>query len=148
MTHNPLSPQLELLVPWDLPTQGRLEGDRPAQAALLQLLQALQIEDLDQAMQQVHQALIDLEPIATTPAQVTTTKLPLKYWEIEDFDSYFNVCHIQTDRPAAALVQGLLLACAAFLQTIRPPAPVDYTQVNLQRLGFVAYAQLLLRMLD
>lgn len=147
MPHNPLSPQLELLVPWDLPTQ-TMEGDREAQAALLQLLQALHTDNLDQAMQWVNQAMAELSSISTHPAQVTTTKLPLKYWEIEDFDTYFNVCHIQTAQPAIALVKGLLQTCYIFLQTVNFSTQIDNHQVNLQRLGFIAYAQLLLRMVN
>ncbi len=145
MPHNPLNPQLELLIPWELPTQ-TLEGDRLTQTALQQFLQVLSIDDIDQALHQVSQAIADLSSISTTPAQVSETKLPLKYWEIEDFDAYFNVCHIQTDRPDIALVKGLLLSYYRFLQTIRPPNSFDSTQITLQRSGFIVYAQLLLRM--
>jgi hypothetical protein len=147
MPHNPLHPQLELLVPWDLPVT-RLEGDRQIRSALIQLLQALQSPDAEQALQSVEQILSDLESIATTPAQVTDTKLSLKYWEIEDFDTFFNVCHVQTAQLAGVLVRALLLACVAFFQTIQASSQVNSFFVDQQRLGFIAYTQLILRLLD
>jgi hypothetical protein len=148
MPHNPLHPTLELLVPWDLPIASGLESDRQPRAALLQLLQALETDDMEQALQWVSQAIATLDPIATIPAQVETTKLSLKYWEIEDFDTFFKVDHVQTNQPISAVVKGLLLASYVFLQTIHLPLPANDIYINQQRLGFAAYAQLLLRILD
>jgi hypothetical protein len=52
----------------------------------------------------------DLHSPKTSPVGI-----PLAQWEIEDYDNYFQVKHIQTSRPVECLLQSLIVAYQTFL---------------------------------
>ncbi len=114
--------------------------------ALSQLLRSLE-QPTDEAIATLDQAVSALDIGEVTSVEGTSTKTPLKPWEIEDFDQYFGVTHIHAQEPLLCLVMSLLLTCRTFLALVQQ-GDFDQTQVNYQRRGFASYARLLARVFD
>lgn len=150
MTKDALPPQLYLLVPWDLPIQEQLNEANKAKLcqALKQLLQALEQASDREALATINQELANLDISNIFPAPVSSTKTPLKPWEVEDFDNYFNVSHVQTQEPAICVVWSLLTAYQSFLTLNRYGSNFDPAQVELLKEGFRTYAYLLERVFN
>jgi hypothetical protein len=140
-----LSTQLDLLVPWDLP----IAHSSPDQlrSTLEQLLQIL-LNPTPESTQAVNQLFVVLDAIEVAPAEVASTKTALKYWEVEDFDTYFNVRHVQTDAIAICLVKGVLQTCHTFFELKQSSNQLDPKQVDLQLNGFISYIKLLRRVFE
>ena len=138
---------LDLLVPWDIPLEYRLsEPDkRQVQTSLRQLLQALQTPDFYQALTQIEQALVCLDIPNTQPAQVKSTKTALRSEEVDDYDQYFGVNHVQTEEIALCLVRGLLTNCHRFMALCSQSSQLDPQQIAQQKQGFISYVCLLAR---
>ncbi|MCC5667061.1 hypothetical protein LC653_25025 [Nostoc sp. CHAB 5784] len=143
MYHDAPLQQLELLVPWELPLERELSQSNQIKLtkALTELLTALAESDVEQGIVILENAGAELEIYDTFPAEVTSTNTTLKYWEIEDFDNYFRVRHVQTTEPEICLVHGLMVACQAFLRLSMKDS-LDINQLNFQREGFRANAYL------
>ncbi len=144
MYHDTL--QLDLLVPWELPVERELNQFNQIKLtkALTELLKALAESDIQSGIVILENAIISLEVYDTFTPDVTSTNTALKYWEVEDFDIYFQVRHVQTPEPEICLVQGLLLTCQAFLYLSQGDnSLIDINQLELQREGFKNYAYLL-----
>lgn len=150
MTKNTLPPRLYLLLPWDLPIEQQLSEDNQVKLrqALKQLLKALMQTSDGDALATINQELANLDIGNVFPASVSSTKTPLKAWEVEDFDNYFNVMHVQTEEPAICVVWSLLTAYQLFLTLNRYGSNFDPTQVALLKKGFKTYAYLLERVFD
>ncbi|MCG5057511.1 MAG: hypothetical protein KA714_05765 [Limnoraphis sp. WC205] len=152
---NPTS-QLDLLLPWNLPTEYPLKDTERVKItyALNGFLNALKQTSPKIAFTLIHQALQILEPVDTSPAQISTTKASLKTWEVEDYDRYFQVNHVQTEQPAFCLVKSVILAGQQFLMLCSSNQPnsnfpnLDSTQIEQQKQGFISYAHLLARVFD
>ncbi|MEM6836045.1 MAG: hypothetical protein AAF609_04240 [Cyanobacteria bacterium P01_C01_bin.120] len=141
---------LELLVPWDLPIDQHLsvdESDRIDQA-LQQLLQALESNSPQSALNRIDQAIANLGHLDTQTADVTQTKTSLKPWEVEDYDLYFQTRHVRTKNPAICLVKGLLLTCRCFVEICLQTPHLDAQQIKQQTQGFISYIYLLRRVFD
>ncbi len=138
-------PQLELLIPWDLPTEQILSAADQLRIgrALQGLLQALRAEDIA-ACEQLEQALADLGEIESAPATVDSTKTALRQPQVEDFDRYFEAVHVQTLDPAGCLIRSLILTYQRALQ-LWLAGEFDTDQIATQKQGFISYSQLLLR---
>jgi hypothetical protein len=138
-------PRLELLIPWELPTEQTLSAADQLRIgrALQDLLRALPEPDAD-ALALVERALQELGEVASTPAEVNSTKTALQQPQIEDFDRYFQALHVQTPDSAGCLVYGLLLTYRRVLQ-IWLSAEFAPEQIAHQKQGFASYARLLLR---
>jgi adenine-specific DNA glycosylase len=141
--------RLELLVPWELPIEQPLIGsDRVrVERALQQLLQALQQAD-EAALSLVHQALLDLGTVTTTPVRIAASKTPLKQFQIAEFDAYFEAVHVQSADAAACLVQSLLVVYQRLLELWLQSDQLDpnqfaLDQVNQQKQGLISYVFLL-----
>ncbi len=139
-------PRLELLVPWDLPTEQELSAADQARIgrALQVLLQALQEPDAV-ALTLVDQAIAELGEIKSVLAPGSSTKTSLQQPQVEDFDHYFEAVHVQTSDPAGCLVRSLLLTYQRSLQLWLGSDNFDPAQVAYQKQGFVSYGRLLLR---
>jgi hypothetical protein len=139
--------RLELLVPWELPTEQSLTpADQIRVGRALQcLLQALQQDSHAIALHQVTRALADLGTIPTTIATTLTTKTALKPPEIEEFDQYFETIHVQSSDLAGCIVQSLLVnywrSLHLWLQQTNP----DPQPIHLQKQGLISYIYLLAR---
>ncbi|MBD2252596.1 hypothetical protein [Nostoc parmelioides] len=136
---------LELLNPAELPIQQQLTP--PTQIKLkkilTELLTALNEPDIQQAINNIETAIAELEIYDVFPLETISTQTILKYWEIEDFDTYFHVQHVQSNEPELCLVKSLLSACQTFLYLQQDHLNLDITQIELQREGFKNYVHLL-----
>lgn len=149
-------PQLDLLLPWDLPTEYSLNETERVKItqALNYFLDALKQTSPKTALTLIHQALQTLDPVNTSPAKISTTKASLKTWEVEDYDRYFQVNHVQSQQPALCLVKSLMIAGQQFLTLCsyhqeNPHFPhLDSTQIEQQKQGFISYIHLLARVFD
>lgn len=147
MTNNALPSRLYLLVPWDLPIEQQLsEADRvKLQQALKQLLQALHQASNREAIAIINQELANLDIGNVFPSLASSTKTPLKFWEIEDFNNFFNVSHVKTQEPAVCVVWSLLVAYQIFLTLKEDGGQFDPIQVERQKQGLRSYVYLLAR---
>ncbi|MBF2002250.1 MAG: hypothetical protein IGS38_16205 [Synechococcales cyanobacterium M58_A2018_015] len=138
------TPRLELLVPWELPIEQPLSATEQARVerALQQLLRALQQPDAV-ALATVTQALTELGPVPTTPANVTTSKTPLKQPQINDFDGYFETVHVQSAEVAACIVRSLLSTYQRLLSLWQQSDCFDAMQIEQQKQGLTSYVYLL-----
>jgi hypothetical protein len=77
------------------------------------------------------------------------TKTSLKTWEIEDFDQFFGLKHVQAREPAECLVASILTAYRAWLElnccTSLESAKFD---VESQKNGFKSCVSLLARVFN
>lgn len=152
MTNNVLPSRLYLLVPWDLPIEQQLSETEQFKLhqALKQLLQALvQVSD-QEALAIINQELANLDLGNVLPAHISSTTTPLKPWEVEDFDNYFNVSHVQTQEPAVCVVWSLLTSYQIFLTLSLSDygSNFDPTQIELLKEGFRTYVYLLERVFN
>lgn len=155
MTQKTFLSQLYLLVPWDLPLEQDLSEVHQVKLsqALKQLLQALEEPSHQKALMLIEQELANLDLDGVFPATSSTTKTPLKSWEVQDFDQYFMVSHVKTPEPAFCVVWSLLAAYQNFLmldgatqsEAQQSPSPFDPTQVKQLKAGLKSYAYLLVR---
>lgn len=136
---------LELLNPAELPIKQQLTP--PTQIKLkkilTELLTALNEPDIQQAINNIETTIAELEIYDVFPLEITSTQTTLKYWEIEDFDTYFHVQHVQSNEPEICLFKGLLSACQTFLYLQQDNLNLDITQIELQKEGFKNYVYLL-----
>lgn len=150
MSQNASTPLLYLLVPWDLPIEQQLSKANKTKLckALNQLLQALKQTSHQEALATVNQGLATLDIGNVSPAQVCSTKTPLKSWEVEDYDNYFGVAHVQSQKPAECIVSSVLVAYQTFLILNCQTSRFDRTQLELQKRGFESYVRLLERVFN
>ncbi|MGB3532443.1 MAG: hypothetical protein WBA13_02890 [Microcoleaceae cyanobacterium] len=158
MSETDPSPQLDLLVPWDLYPEYSLNEVERIQVtqALNYLLTALNQTMIENALSFTVQALQILEPVETSPAEISTTKSSLNTWEVEDYDRYFQVNHVQTQQPALCLVKSVIIASQQFLilcfnsqnQSNSTFQNLDPIQIEQQKQGLISYTYLLARTFD
>lgn len=149
--NQPVSNPLELLVPWDLPTEQRLPtGDRiRVEQALQFFLRALHEPSPTTALDQVEQAIAVLGQITTEVTQIQSTKTALKQPQIEDYDQYFEVTHVQSPDPIGCIIRSLLVTYQRLLQIWQTDrVQFEPHQIELQKQGFISYVHLLARILD
>ena len=141
---------LELLVPWELPLDQYLSSTEGAEInqALQQILQALAESSPQQASFMINRALTELNEIETQLVNIKSTKTALKTWEVEDYDHYFQIRHVHAQKSALCLVKGLLITCQRFMEICIETPWLDTQQVQQQKQGFVSYVHLLMRVFD
>ncbi|MEO0405794.1 MAG: hypothetical protein AAF289_00435 [Cyanobacteria bacterium P01_A01_bin.135] len=137
---------LRLLTPWKLPLSQQLDPaeKRRVELALRQLLQALELSP-EAALMRIDEAIAQLGEVKTQPADISRTKTALRDWEVEDYDRYFQLHHVQTQQSAACLVQGLLVTCRRFVDICCQAPHLAPQDVQRQQQGFASYARLLMR---
>jgi hypothetical protein len=150
MTHHPPSPKLYLLVPWELPIQQQLSDENKFKLchALKHFLNVLEQASCPEAATAIDQALEKLDINSISPIQLASTQTPLAPWEVEDFDIYFDVSHVQAQEPAVCMVRSLLVSYQAFLILSYQGSDFDLTQAEQQRQGFRSYVYLIARVFD
>ncbi|MEM1367734.1 MAG: hypothetical protein AAGG02_06890 [Cyanobacteria bacterium P01_H01_bin.15] len=143
-----LPTNLDLLVPWEIPLEYDLDDSQQAEirTALHQLLTALKTPDKIQAQQQIAQIINTLSIPQTNLAQVEHSKTRLTILDIEDYDIYFKVRHIQSDDPALCLVQGLLVNSYQFIKLCLQNPNLNPLHVQQQQQGLISYIHLLTRL--
>jgi hypothetical protein len=140
--------QLDLLVPWDLPIDEQLnEADTvKLSQALSQILKALKQVDASNALVIIKYELYKLDSPDVFPAKISSSKTALKSWEIEDFDSHFDVNHVESQQPALCIVKSLMLAVyRMFVLLNEQNNDFDSTAVERQKQGYISYIRLLSR---
>ena len=138
MTKDALPDRLYLLPPWDLPIQQQLSeaNEVKLRQALKQLLQALDSSSYQEGLNIINQELANLDISHIFPASISSTKTALKPWEVEDFNNYFKLMHVETKEPAVCVVWGLLTTYKAFLALDGSDSEFDSTQVEYLQEGF------------
>ncbi|MEM6252554.1 MAG: hypothetical protein AAF821_06480 [Cyanobacteria bacterium P01_D01_bin.156] len=138
---------LDLLVPWDIPLEYSLNDTekQKIQIILEQLLYALNTKDSSQALAQVEQLLTTLPIPNTKLAQVQSTKTSLSTDDVDDYDQYFGINHVQTDETSLCLVRGLLTNCHRFIALCHQNSQLSSKHVEQQKQGFISYIHLLAR---
>ncbi|MEM9805126.1 MAG: hypothetical protein AAF959_07575 [Cyanobacteria bacterium P01_D01_bin.56] len=138
---------LDLLVPWDIPLEQKLDTTtkQQTQTSLRQLLKILKITDNAYALSSIEQLLANSPTPSIQLTQAKSTKTSLSTDDADDYDQYFGVKHIQTAEPALCLVRGLLTNCHRFLTLCinHPQLPPEH--ITKQKQGFVSYIGLLAR---
>ncbi|MCJ8282735.1 MAG: hypothetical protein MJK14_23690 [Rivularia sp. ALOHA_DT_140] len=149
MTHYDEYSQLDLLVPWDLPIDEQLtQADTvKLSQALVQILTALQQVDTSAALVIIQDELSKLASVDISPAKISSTKTPLKKWEVEDFDRHFGVNHVESQQPAFCILKSLMLAVyQMFILLDKQNNPkFDSVQLERQKQGYISYIHLLSR---
>jgi hypothetical protein len=150
MTKDADNLQLNLLVPWELPIEQPLSGANQARVgqALNQLLQALSQTSSETALAIIDSLLTKLDTVEIFPTQISSTKTAVKSWEVEDFDRYFGVNHVQSPEPALCIVKSLVLAYRMFVVLSSQNNYFDSAQVERQKQGIISYVRLLSRVFD
>lgn len=138
---------LNLLVPWDIPLEYPLPDPEKQQIndVLQQLLHALKSSDYFQVLAKVEQLLATLPIPKTQSAQVKSTKTALSTDDVDDYDHYFGVNHVQTDKTALCLVRGLLTNCHRFVALCHQNPQLSPEHINQQKQGLISYIHLLAR---
>ena len=90
--------------------------------SVLHLLQhaAVGTSSHQQALTTLDRALEILDRVEELPntkpyTQKSTLAIPLAQWEIEDYDNYFDVQHLQTERPAKCLLRSAIVTYRIFV---------------------------------
>ncbi|NJL19905.1 MAG: hypothetical protein HC895_02305 [Leptolyngbyaceae cyanobacterium SM1_3_5] len=141
-------PQLDLLSPWDLPIEQSLsESDRARVGqALQQFLQALHTTD-QEAIELLKTAISELGTSPVSPTEIAVTKTGLNQQQIDDFDRYFDVHHVQAENAAICLMRSILITYQRSLQ-LRHKQQFDPVQIAQEKQGFISYAHLLKRVFN
>jgi hypothetical protein len=147
MNDNDPNNRLDLLLPWDLPSQQQLnEVDKnKVYKALKHLLQALKETSHQKAFDILNEELANLEVADVLKVEVSFTETSLKGWEVEDFDNYFEMRHIQTQESVICLVRSIILGYKTFLEITHNSYQFDPIDIEIQKRGFEIYAHLLAR---
>ena len=139
--------KLNLPLPEDLPIYQQL--DRACQEQLswsLNLILRSQKADFAQAIVQVDRA-IDLLDRANQSSW-NGGKNTKKQQEAQDYDNYFNISHVKSDRPEITLVRSILVAYQRFLWLTNLSQKLDPENVATQREGFLVYVRLVSRIFN
>ena len=109
---------LQLLAPWDLPLSQPLTDDEldRVELALASLTRAFELENRQEALTSVSQLLADVPVPETTPCIEAGSKVSLRPKEVEAYDEYFRIEHIQSAAPAMTLVRSLIACYKNFLE--------------------------------
>lgn len=147
MTKDALPDRLYLLAPWDLPIEQQLSEANKVKLcqSLQKLLQALDCSSSQKALNIIVQELANLDISHVFPASVSCTQTSLKPWEIEDFNNYFKLMHVQTKEPEISVVWTLFFAYHTFLMLDESGSEFAATKVESLKEGFRQYAYLLAR---
>ncbi|MEO1433661.1 MAG: hypothetical protein AAFV71_32295 [Cyanobacteria bacterium J06633_8] len=149
MTHYDEHSQLDLLVPWDLPIDEQLsEADTvKLSQALRQILKALEQVETSTALVIIEDELSKLGFVNIFPAKISSTKTPLKKWEVEDFDRHFGINHVKSQQPAFCIVKSLMFAVHRMFVMLdkQNNSKFDSLQIERQKQGYISYIYLLSR---
>lgn len=141
--------QLNLLIPEDLPVQHELDQASKEQISLSLnlILRSLESDFAEQAIAQVDRALNILGTADISPCD-SHPKGAKKHQEAQDYDNYFNVVHVKSNRPEISLVRSILVAYQRFILLGNSSDLLDAKNIKIQQQGFTTYVQLLSRVFD
>jgi hypothetical protein len=151
MSHITFSDTLILLRPDYLPSSHKVNESKEKLCTVINLLrQALAESSQQRAITTINLALDMLGPVEIIETGETLpTNTSLKTWQIEDFDQFFRLKHVQARDPAECLVASILTAYRAWLElnccTSHESAKLE---VESQKNGFKSCVSLLARVFN
>jgi hypothetical protein len=151
MSHITFSDTLILLRPDYLPSSHKVNESKEKLCTVINLLrQALAESSQQRALTTINLALDMLGPVEIIETGETLpTNTSLKTWQIEDFDQFFRLKHVQARDPAECLVASILTAYRAWLElnccTSHESAKLE---VESQKNGFKSCVSLLARVFN
>ena len=151
MSHMIFSDTLILLRPDYLPSSHKVNESQDKLYTVISLLcQALAETSQESALTTINLALDILGPVEVIETGETLpTKTSLKTGEIEEFDQFFGLKHVQAREPAECLVASILTAYRAWLELNRctslESANLD---IESQKNGFKSCVSLLARVFN
>jgi hypothetical protein len=151
MSHIIFSDTLILLRPDYLPSSHKVNESKDKLYTVINLLcQALAETSQQSALTTINLALDILGPVEVIETGETLpTKTSLKTWEIEDFDQFFSLKHVQAREPAECLVASILTAYRAWLELNRCTS-IESAKFDIesQKTGFKSCVSLLARVFN
>jgi hypothetical protein len=151
MSHMILSDTLILLRPDYLPSTHKVNESKDKLCTVINLLrQALAETSQQDALTTINLALDILGSVEVIEAGETSpTTTSLKTWQIEDFDQFFGLKHVQATEPAECLVASVLVAYRAWLElNCGSLLESENLQVESQKNGFKSCVSLLARVFN
>lgn len=151
MSHMILSDTLILLRPDYLPSSHKVNESKDKLCTVINLLhQALAETSQQEALTTINLALDILGSVEVIEAGETSpTTTSLKTWQIEDFDQFFGLKHVQAREPAECLVASVLAAYRAWLElNCGSSLESENLQVESQKNGFKSCVSLLARVFN
>jgi hypothetical protein len=151
MSHITFSDTLILLRPDYLPSSHKVNESKEKLCTVINLLrQALAESSQQRALTTINLALDILGPVEIIETGETLpTNTSLKTWQIDDFDQFFGLKHVQARDPAECLVASVLTAYRAWLElnscTSLESANLE---VESQKNGFQSCVSLLARVFN
>lgn len=151
MSHMTLSDTIILLRPDYLPSSHKVNESQEKLCTVINLLrQALAETSQQRAITTINLALDILGPVEVIETRETLpTNTSLKTWQIDDFDQFFGLKHVQAREPAECLVASVLTAYRAWLElngsTSLESAKLE---VESQKNGFKSCVSLLARVFN
>jgi hypothetical protein len=151
MSHMILSDTLILLRPDYLPISHKVNESKDKLCTVINLLrQALAETSQQRALTTINLALDILGPVEVIETGETLpTNTSLKTWQIDDYDQFFGLKHVQAREPAECLVASVLTAYRAWLElnccTSLESANLE---VESQKIGFKSSVSLLARVFN
>jgi hypothetical protein len=145
------SDTLILLRPDYLPSSHKVNESQDKLCTVINLLrQALAETSEQRALTTINLALDILGPVEVIETGETLpTNTSLKTWQIEDFDQFFGLKHVQAKEPAECLVASVLTAYRALLElncyTSLESAKLE---IENQKNGFKSCVSLLVRVFN
>jgi hypothetical protein len=151
MSHIILSDTLILLRPDYLPSSHKVNESKEKLCTVINLLrQALAESSQQRALTTINLALDMLGPVEIIETGETLpTNTSLKTWQIDDFDQFFGLKHVQARDPAECLVASILTAYRALLELNSCTSPESANLVvESQKNGFKSCVSLLARVFN
>jgi len=151
MSHMVLSDTLILLRPDHLPSSHKVNESKDKLYTVINLLrQALAESSQESALTTINLALDILGPIeGIETGETLPTNTSLKTWQIEDFDQFFGLKHVQTTDPAECLVASVLTTYRAWLElNLCTSLESANWEVDSQKNGFTSCVSLLARVFN
>jgi hypothetical protein len=146
-----LSDTLILLRPDYLPSSHKVNESKDKLCTVIHLLRKAVGETSQQdALTTINLALDILGPVEVIETGETPpSNTSLKTWQIEDFDQFFGLKHVQAKEPAECLVASVLAAYRAWLElNCSSSLESEKLQVESQKNGFTSCVSLLARVFN
>ena len=151
MSHMIFSDTLILLRPDYLPSSHKVNESKDKLCTVINLLrQALAETSQQRAFTTINLALDILGPVEVIETGETLpTNTSLKTWQIDDFDQFFGLKHVQARDPAECLVASVLTTYRAWLE-LNSCTSFDSAnlEVESQKNGFQSCVSLLARVFN
>ena len=139
--------QLQLLVPWDLPSPDLAVGGEHGQlnAALDEFKSALCQDSSPATLIELNRILESVGVPESRNSSAVMRETPLELKEVAEYDRYFCIEHIESESKSLCLVRSLITTCYVFLKLCCEKPAINPKHVQHQIQGFICHATLLQR---